>query len=195
MHILLIFFLWLLWNFSDLLFCILLWKFSQALLRLSVRFINFETRNGAFSNSQFLWIAVQFCFFSILVFDMWALFGNVTVILSFSLWLASIALYYTLPYIIELLNASNASSNAKFSPLFSRYWVREGFRCVFGGKDGKEFASMSVGEGYGLKGGARDDAVAPSDADFQVPALRQNLVGKNLKVYTGTRWSNFWFGF
>ena len=112
MHIILIFLLWLLCNFSDLLLCILLWTSTQALLRLSIRFINFET----LSNSQFLWIALQFYFFSILVFDMWMLVGiPFTVIFSFSLWLA---LYYTIPYIIELLNASEASSNAMFFQFF-----------------------------------------------------------------------------
>ena len=105
MHIILIFLLWLLWNFSDLLLCILLWTFTQALLRLSI-----------LSNSQFLWIALQFYFFSILVFDMWMLVEiPFAVIFSFSLWLA---LYYTIPYIIELLNASEASSNAKFFQFF-----------------------------------------------------------------------------
>jgi len=185
MNIILIFFLWLLWNFSDLLLCILLWTSTQALLRLSIRFINFET----LSNSQFLWIALQFYFFSILVFDMWMLVGiPFTVIFSFSLWLA---LYYTISYIIELLNASEASSNANFFQYFSRYWVREGFRCVFGGKSSKEGASMCVGEGYGLKGGARDDPVAPSDADFQVPALRQNLVGKKSRGIYGNSMVKF----
>ena len=115
MHIILIFCLWLSWNFPDLLLCILLWKFTQAICC-----IHFETQNGVFSNSQFLWIALRLYFFSILVFDVWALVGiPLTVILSFSQWLVSIALYYTIPYIIELLNATEASSNAKFFQLFS----------------------------------------------------------------------------
>ena len=50
---------------------------------------------------------------------------------------------------------------------------------------------MCVGEGYGLKGGARDDPVAPSDADFQVPALRQNLVGKKSQGIYGNSMVKF----